>query len=221
MNTNGFIVWENSTSVCIATGFSRRGKNRKTGDMIQLWFLPREVNPVQAALTGQDHVVCFGCPLRPASGGKCYVNLGQAPLAVWRAWKAGNYAVMPSAEIFRGRAVRFGAYGDPTLLPLALVQEITAVCNGWTGYTHRWANGLTVGYRRFFVASADSPEEQIQATSAGWRTFRVAPRNSTWKFSDEIGCPAAKENGGRVKCIDCQLCRGSAIKAKSIVIQQH
>lgn len=215
---NGWVIYETAHVVCIATGFHKPSQNRKTGPMIQIWFLFKGQNPVAAHMSGKQKHVCFTCPHQ---FGICYVNLGQAPLAVYEAWKSGAYPKLGSIGVFSGRSVRFGAFGEPTILPLSLLSRIAAVSAGWTGYTHRWANPLCKGYSRFLMASVDSPEEQIQATRAGWRTFRVAPVGSSWKFADEIGCPAAKENGEKTRCINCRLCNGNQKKTKNIVIQTH
>jgi hypothetical protein len=219
---NGYLIWESALAVAIATGFERVSENRKTGEMIQIWLLTKHTHPVEAAQSGKDSAVCFSCPMRPSLGGGCYVNLGQAPAAIWRTYQAGGYPAMPSVDVFTGRMVRFGAYGDPTLIPLKLMRAIAAVSSGWTGYTHRWEIPLLAGYADFLMASADDVDCQIRARAAGWRTFRVAPAGSAFRLSDEISCPASKEAGVRVQCVQCRLCAGNAKRgAKSIVIQQH
>ena len=222
---NGYVLHETATLVAIATGFSRRSANAKTGDMVQIWILPKQMHPVEAVKTGADNVVCGNCPLRPSVAGKgearCYVNIGQAPAGVWKAYRRGRYPRLESTDVFAGRAVRFGSYGDPSKLPLPLIQDIAGKAARWTGYTHQWRNPLVAGYRQFLMASADDVESQIAATRAGWRTFRVAPKRSGFVLKDEIVCPASKEAGQRTTCAKCGLCRGNAIKARSIVIQDH
>lgn len=220
--SNGYVIWESALTVAIATGFERPSENRKTGEMIQIWLLTKRTHPVEAAKTGKDSAICFGCPFRPSADGGCYVNLVQAPAQVWRTYQAGEYPAMPSIDIFAGRLVRFGAYGDPTLIPLKLMRAIASVSAGWTGYTHRWENLMLQGYAQFLMASADDVDCQIRARLMGWRTFRVAPAGSTFRMVDEISCPASKEAGERVQCAQCRLCAGNAKRgAKSIVIQQH
>ena len=86
---------------------------------------------------------------------KCYVPM-RAVAAVWRCFRRGGYANLDSVERFRGREVRFGAYGEPTLLPLDLVRAIAGVASSYTGYTHRWRESLMQGYREFFMASTVS-----------------------------------------------------------------
>jgi hypothetical protein len=128
MKANGYLLHEGVTRngapfVAIATLST---SNRKTGDMVQVWFLLRDVNPVQGVKEAIDAAtVCEGCPF--ASGNGCYVNVGQAPLSIWKAYKRGAYGYLAPkdyAEVFGGRKVRFGAYGNPSLLPLSIVKAI-------------------------------------------------------------------------------------------------
>ena len=219
---NGFVIYENAWIVAIATGFERASANVKTGEMIQVWILNRNVHPVVAQQLGKDRVICGDCPARPALGGNCYVETGKAPAAIYRAYRAGRYPRLASCEVFKGKRVRFGAYGDPGKLPLQLVREIAQASDGWTGYTHQWRNPLCKGFATLLMASVDSVEEQLQATRAGWRTFRVADKGSEWRLRDEISCPASKEAGMKTTCAKCRLCAGASKgAAKSIVIQQH
>jgi hypothetical protein len=69
------------------------------------------------------------------------------------------------------------------------------------------------------MASADSAADRADAKSAGWRTFRVSIGIEV--DDGEISCPASKEAGARVVCIDCKLCRGAQIAARDIVIADH
>jgi hypothetical protein len=211
--TNGYLLHEDSQIVVIATGFKRKSANPKTGDMIQLWILARDVNPVQALKTGQDIAVCLDCKHRGKNGKNrtCYVRVANAPLGVWKAYKRGNYPVLAMADyaqVFHGRKIRFGAYGEPVLIPLAIVAELARVCDGWTGYTHQWANPAFAEYRAFVMASVDTPQEHDAAKLAGWRTFRVRTEDSPL-LTREIICPASEEGGKRTTCADCKLCSGT------------
>ena len=64
-----------------------RTSNRKTGQMCQVWILREDVDPVHAIRTGDDYTICGSCPHRKQADGSrsCYVNVGQAPLSVWKA----------------------------------------------------------------------------------------------------------------------------------------
>ena len=219
MKPNGYIMHEDAYRVIIATGFTRKSRNAKTGEMIQVWILAKKQNPVQAVETGHDKVNCGNCPLRGYKGQErsCYVNVGQAPLAVWKAWKRGSYPKADGVEMFRGRAVRFGAYGDPVHIPLPLAKSIAAVASTWTGYTHQWRNPLFAGWSRLVMASVETEADADTAAWKGWRTFRVS---KTPPRANEVTCPSASTNG-RVQCIKCGLCKGGSVRARSICIQPH
>ena len=68
--------------VVIAT---MESKNTKTGNMIQVWILREDINPVEAIATGDDYTVCGDCPHRKQADGSrsCYVNVGQAPRQIY------------------------------------------------------------------------------------------------------------------------------------------
>jgi hypothetical protein len=216
---NGFILHEDARRVVIATGFSTRSDNRKTGDMIQVWILVRSMDPVQAIKEGLDRLICGSCVHRgngDGSGRSCYVNVGQAPLGIYRAWQAGAYLPLPSISVFAGRRVRFGAYGDPTHLPLSLALAIAGASSGWTGYTHQWRKPSLQGWKQLLMASVDTSAELVIARSMGWGTFRVTPdldhhSIETLCASDRSGTP----------CADCLACAGSRSGQRSIHIPVH
>jgi len=175
----GYIISETPRTVAIATLDSG---NRKTGNMVQIWILHKEQAPVAAVQSGADEEICGKCPLRGERGQDrtCYVNVGQAPQQVYRSYRAGRYPSLlrlphAYAAVFTGRAVRFGAYGDPTLLPLPVFQLVARFADGWTGYTHQWRDPLFAAYRHYLMASCETLAQAEQARAAGWRTFRVTP----------------------------------------------
>lgn len=216
---NGFILHEDQHRVMIATGFETPSDNRKTGDMIQIWILVKAVSPTEAIRTGLDRLICGSCIHRgDGHGGErsCYVNVGQVPLGIWRAWKAGAYLPLPSVSVFAGRRVRFGAYGDPTWIPLSLALAIAGASSGWTGYTHQWRKPSLQGWKQLLMASVDTAAELLIARSMGWSTFRVTPNLDhhsieTLCASDRVGTP----------CIDCQACAGARSGIRSVFIPAH
>ena len=217
--SNGYVIHEDSQRVIIATGFSTKSDNRKTGDMIQIWILVKLVDPVQAIKEGLDRLICGSCIHRgdgTGSGRSCYVNVGQAPLGIWRAWKAGKYPTLQFMDCFSGRKVRFGAYGDPTHLPLSLALAIAGASSGWTGYTHQWRKPSLQGWRSILMASVDTTAELLVARSMGWSTFRVTPDLDHHSF--EKLC-ASERNG--TSCADCLFCDGSRSGILSIHIPAH
>jgi hypothetical protein len=220
---NGYILHQTDNVVVIATGIRGNSQNRKTGAMIQIWILRADVSPVTAVATGADAAICGTCPHRGdlATGRKrsCYVNVGQAPNAVYRAFRAGSYSFLPMAQyadVFKGRAVRLGAYGDPAVIPQQIVALICSFASRHTGYTHQWTRAEWL--KPFVMASCDSTSDFIQATHHGWRTFRVSATREA--KPSEILCPASTEAGNRTQCARCGLCNGAG-SAKNIFIPVH
>lgn len=195
--------------------------NRKTGDMIQTWILRSRIDPVRALQTGGDSSICGDCYHRGSSDRPrtCYVNLGQAPLGVYRAFKRGVYPKGRLADAIAqhgGKPVRMGAYGDPVAVPF---EAWTGVRDArlWTGYTHQWLRREAQPFRDVLMASCDSPSEMMQAAMMGWRTFSVTAIGAEAP-SDSILCPS--DQGAQ--CSTCGLCRGGAIpNAPSIYIPAH
>jgi hypothetical protein len=219
--SNGFILHEDRDRVIIATGFETASDNRKTGDMIQIWILVKSVSPTEAIRTGLDRLICGNCVHRGHEengrfgvGRSCYVNPGQAPQGIWKAWKAGRYSPLRSLEVFTGRRVRFGAYGDPTWIPLSLALALAGASSGWTGYTHQWRKPSLQPWRSLLMASVDSVAELVIARSMGWSTFRVGSEASAGESlcaSERIGTP----------CMDCLLCAGARGGLESVHIPPH
>ena len=187
--------------------------------MVQIWILVKACSPTEAIRTGLDRLICGSCVHRGdghGGGRSCYVNAGQAPLGIWKAWKAGRYSPLRSLEAFTGRKVRFGAYGDPTHLPLSLALAIAGVASGHTGYPHQWRKPSLQGWKTLLMASVDSVAELVIARSMGWSTFRVTPdldhhTIETLCASDRVGTP----------CADCLACAGSRSGQRSIHIPVH
>jgi hypothetical protein len=202
--------------VVIVTGF-RASKNGKTGRMLQTWIMRADVDPGYAVQNGLDGTVCGDCPQRRSTGGACYVVVEQAPLGVWRAWKAGRYQDWTASfphNALAGRAIRIGSYGDPAAVPVNVWRRVREQkLTGWTGYTHQWRSAPE--YRAFLMASCDSEGEMQEAQRMGWRTFRVHGEHEA-PTSEEVACPSE-----RTTCEACGLCRGRARVAKSVAIAVH
>jgi hypothetical protein len=207
--------------------------NSKTGNMAQLWILADGIAPIAASRTGEDFRICGNCPHRGiANPGKpsgwsdnraCYVNLIQAPTAIYNALQRGNIAQAATIgqvkEMLSGIGLRLGAYGDPGALPIALLDMLCNMAAWITGYTHSHTVGITPHNR--CMVSVDSAEESRFWTGKGYRTFRVVPiRDSTEGNTDStinsIECPSYKG----IQCRDCRLCDG-AKQAKSVHILAH
>lgn len=203
--------------VGIITGLTSPSKNRKTGPMAQLWILDANEEPHVAVRTGSDESVCGDCPAR---GKWCYVTTFQGPLSIYRSWKRGTYEDY-NPERLRGVALRLGAYGDPAALPLRTLRDITRYVDRYTGYTHQWRSCHSE-LRQYCMASVDTASDQELAAREGWRTFRVATRDSD-KLPREVTCPASDEAGHKLDCFTCGACDGrrrSSVKSH-IVIAAH
>jgi hypothetical protein len=121
---NGPSLLDGKPIVVIAT-YSKR--NAKTGAVVQTYILVDGINPLEASKTGADFSICGDCAMRgevttdpnrkQAKNRRCYVNLGQGVLIVFKAYERGVYAMADNIadrkSIGRGRFVRIGTYGDP------------------------------------------------------------------------------------------------------------
>jgi len=223
---SGFVLYEGKSNLDpsqnIIAIITTSSANRKVGNMMQLWILNRDVNPLTASKEGKDNAVCGECSLRQSLGGACYVVLFQAPYAVWKSWQKGNY---PYLEIdnyhkyFNGAKIRFGAYGDPAALPIHILASLKALCANNTSYTHQWQEKASQGLKTLSMASVDNEREAKKAVKMGWRYFRVAkPEDNLLK--NEIICPNVTH---KVSCVDCGLCNGAKPNdnRKNIVIPVH
>jgi len=219
----GVILWEGLSKITgdqIVVLASFDSGNRKTGPMVQVWILRYDMQPHVAQKCGGDDAVCGDCTHR--INGTCYVVTFQGPRAAYDSYKAGRYATFDGDySIFSERKVRFGAYGDPSLIPFDIVRNIADNCVSWTGYTHQWNNPVGAEYAKFFQASCDSVELLETATDKGWGSFTVLPvgfDKASLPFKT-TRCPASIDD--TVQCIDCGLCNGATRHAHKVVIEVH
>lgn len=191
-------------------------RNRKTGNMPQVWILLEDINPVEAVQEGDDYSICGNCPHRGFYDShldklverSCYVNVGQAPLAVWEAYKRGIYGKLSDLNLddLRGRKIRWGAYGDPSIIDEYLVKLLNKIAESHTGYTHQWREPWAQWCKGVFQASCDGMQDYLDASAHGWKTFAVVAKNKQ-AFSGKL-CPATAENS-QAQCVTCSLCDGA------------
>ena len=210
--------WDDAPIVVVITGLARRSKNPKTGDMLQMWILRQDMHPFEALTTGADSSICGNCLHRPDADGKrsCYVSMN-APGQVWKAYKAGKYATVDPDEagtMIVGHCLRFGAYGDPAMVPLEVLRPLARNAKRTTGYTHQWRE-MPVEYREFCMASTDNEADNVEATALGYRTFRCVPVGGHLT-DNEIQCPASEEAGKLTTCDQCGLCAGELKRTNRI-----
>ena len=219
---NGPSLLDGEPIVMIAT-YSNR--NTKTGRVVQTYILRSDINPLEASKTGADFSICGNCPMRGevttdpnrkiAKGRKCYVNLGQGVLIVFKSFLRGVYQEGNPRDMGRGRFVRVGTYGDPAAVPQRVWELLLSDADGFTAYTHQkpWRPEIA-------MQSADSHAEAVMHWKENRRTFRVIADLGELDKANETICPASKEAGRRVQCAECRLCAGFK-QAKSIAIVQH
>ena len=201
--------------VAIATGLENPSDNAKTGAMVQVFIIRADIAPIRAYKIGADFSICGNCPHRWHTGGFCYVNIGQAPGAVFRAYQAGQYPDLDATE-FYGRAVRFGAYGDPAAVPFSAWAPILDACDidNSTGYTHQafkpWFDSRIA---MFCQVSTDTEKQTEKAWRLGYKTFRVRTKDSV--LPGEIECLSDARG---IACIDCKLCDG---QTANVFINAH
>lgn len=193
--------------------------NRKTGNMAQVWILCEDINPVEAVQTGKDVTICGDCPHRrkwvedvQAYVRSCYVNVDQGPNSIWKAYKRGAYVdstawdLKQYAKIVGKRRIRWGAYGDPSVIKPGIVNALSAYAMGHTGYTHQWRKEFAQPFKGIFQASCDGFNDYLDATAHGWKTFTVVHKNASINYAKQ--CPATVENSV-AQCLTCKLCDGA------------
>ena len=155
-------------------------KSRKTGPMAQVLICPDDVPPHVSVKTGTDFSVCGNCPLRPASGGGCYCNLGAYFPRVWETSNDLSDDLNAACEALHrsGLRVRIGSWGDPAAVPFDVIAALTASARGpngkacHTAYTAAWET-CDPRLREIAMASVLSETEMTKAERAGWATLRI------------------------------------------------
>lgn len=190
-----------------------KSSNRKTGDMAQVWILREDINPVEAVNSGQDVSICGDCPHRKQSDGSrsCYVNVGQGPNSVWKTYQRGGYSELNYLElskVLKGRRIRWGSYGDPSILDPGIVITLNKYALSHTGYTHQWRQPFADSFKGIFQASCDGFSDYLEATAHGWKTFTVVSKKASPTYAKV--CPATVDKSS-AQCITCKLCDGAKI----------
>jgi len=202
----------------VFTGLKSRSNNSKTGKAVQTYLIDKENISVKDTFGAR----CGDCPMRT----KCYVN--QDKHSVRGALKklivgertSYRWSVLSDVlPLLRGRILRLGTYGDPSVIPLCDLEQITSACEGWLGYTHFWRD-VDPAYARYLMASCESASHELLASSLGYRRFKARLSLEDNILSDSILCPAVSRG---ITCDRCGLCNGSreGDKRKSIYLDLH
>jgi hypothetical protein len=171
--------------------------------------------------------VCFDCPFRGYL--KCYthkymqfsgfVSMLKSIIKENNIRQQSEETINDVVNMSKDRYVRFGTYGEPSLLPIELIDQIVSVGLTYTGYTHQWRKKPQ--HAKYFMASTHNLVETLQASRLGYRSF-MAVKELQPKDSNLVNCPASKEMGFKSDCIKCGLCSGTNGKgSKSIQILNH
>ena len=234
----GFIIYQGKSLIdgkMIVVIFLPKSKNKKTGNMCQVYILVMDIDPRLASKTGADYSICGNCKHRgtptndpnrkQAINRTCYVKLFQGVLAVYKSFMKGNYSVVNNhndiQSLGENQVIRLGTYGDPSAVPSYIWDSLLSKAKKHTGYTHQAKIASADVRADQCMMSADTYEESKQFWSKGFRTFRVLQKNEELDKQNEVLCPASKEAGKRTTCEQCVLCSGSNINAKSVAIYQH
>ena len=156
---------------------------------------------------------CLDCPFN--SYGKCYTHKFQQYCGFTSSLRSiaktfGTIDNIPNydssmlttlTKMSQGTYVRFGSYGEPSLHPIEIIEQMTNVCVNWTGYTHQYTKE---NLGEFFMASTHNTEQTDIARNLGYRSF-VATENKL----GYVSCPASKESGYKANCSTCCLCSGT------------
>lgn len=188
----------------------------------------QKINPKQFFDLAQ--AVCFDCPF--IGYGKCYTHkymqFSGFISMIRSIIKDGltTTQIEPLSPILfnsiltmcKGKYIRFGTYGEPSLIDLGLVSKLCNEAKSWTGYTHQW--NKKEEYNSYFMASTHKVFGALLASKKGFRSF-IASKTAI-KDEPLIICPASKEAGFKSNCSKCGLCSGTKGKGnKSILILEH
>ena len=171
---------------------------------------------------------CLNCPMRDF--GLCYTHKFNQYVGFLSSLKSiqkefKSFDELPEfnkdiqskiIDICKDTYVRFGTYGEPSLHPIELIENITNICDTWTGYTHQWLRKPELSL--YFMASTHNEFQEKNARLKGFRSF-IATKDRLDQF---INCPASAEAGYKSTCSKCGLCSGTKGKGnKSIFILEH
>jgi hypothetical protein len=177
-----------------------------------------------------DAAVCMDCPFAVSNGAKlsaCYTHklyqysgFLSSLRSITQEWDdipvLTDNLINDIVEMSTGYYVRFGTYGEPSLLPYDLISRICGVAKTWTGYTHQWRKNRALA--AYFMASVHTLDEVTHASALGFRSFLASPLEP----KELVNCPASAEAGFKSTCSKCGLCSGTMGKGrKSIYILEH
>lgn len=207
--------------------------------IVQTYHFSREQYEVAQGQTSMreffshDGKVCFDCPFAVSNGAKlsaCYTHKMMQYSGFLSSLRSigklhESFEDIPHMDakihmqivgLCEDKYVRFGTYGEPSLMPVELVGNIIKGAKSWTGYTHQWSKKPE--YAPYFMASTHTEDEERIASLIGYRSFVASPI----PIAKLISCPASEEMGFKSNCSKCGLCSGTMGKgSKSVIILEH
>jgi len=235
------IIYRDGDTITIVTLNSTSNKKiAGTGEkIVQTYHFSREQYEIAQGKTtmreffSHDGKVCFDCPFAVSNGASlsaCYTHkmmqysgflsslrsIGKVTESFDSIPEYDGEIGAKIIDLCEGRYVRFGTYGEPSLMPISLVHFMVDVAKSWTGYTHQWSKKPE--YAPYFMASTHTADEERIASLIGYRSFVASPI----PISQFISCPASEEMGFKSNCSKCGLCSGTQGKGKkSVIILEH
>lgn len=216
---------------CIDIKPSATPKLAQKGEII-LQTYHFSIDQVNEGSLKNDSKVCFDCKFSyNANGGKsggCYTHangsLAWGLIAKVKSLKKrldkglipeGTEGVMEQITSVTKKVkisfARMGTYGEPTLLPFELLEQIRPLVGKVSGYTHQWHKPENKQYAKYLMASTHNIFDVKLAEGLGFRSYNAS------EVEGAILCPSAptiaKEK--QVSCAKCGLCEGGK-KAKNI-----
>ncbi len=186
-----------------------------------------------------DAKTCFDCPysynVNNGKSGGCYTHksiMGHGLRSMLKrlhklhsAGKIKEYDKDKLKLFLQGSAalspvlVRYASFGEPVTLSLRILGKLSKLSKGKvTGYSHQFMRPELAGYSKYLMASTHSYFETLVANSLGWRAFESADKADV----KTPVCPASKEFGKKLTCIECAACGGvKKGQTNNIFIKTH
>ena len=213
LSTLNAVVVDMITFYFVATCLVNASSNRKTGYVIQTYFIDK------SRLTNQPKV--FGSKCHDCSAvNYCYVTRDK--ISVRKALKkliGGEKTTytfvtfeqaIQAIKLSRNTSIRIGTYGDPSIMS---IDDLISICKAkkQLSYTHFWQDENLQELKRICMASTANMYEDLEAKALGWRTFRVRLTKNAPILPSAIQCLYESKN---IQCVKCGLCNGIALDNK-------
>ena len=198
-----------------------RGNTKIGDDFIQLSVLPLN-GQIDTKSKGR-YSICGNCPHHLINS--CYAY-DQGLFVMNREYKKGNYkpmAINDFKAIAKTKKIRFGRFGDLSLIPYEVVKDLADNCAGFTGYTNQWrSKHYDPRFNNIFMLSTLGNKDSLKAFQMypDARQFKVIASDTMAINDNKTFMNCATDNG--FKCSECMLCNGSSnTETINITIQAH